>query len=53
MTRGIERKAIFQDDKDSDALLDQLGGILIESSIPCYEGIGGAGARPEEVWAVG
>jgi putative transposase len=36
MIRGIERKAIFRDDKDRDAFLDRLGGILIETSTPCY-----------------
>ncbi|MFH1953034.1 MAG: hypothetical protein ABIL06_15600 [Pseudomonadota bacterium] len=34
--RGIERTVIFRDDKDRDAFLDRLGGILLESSTPCY-----------------
>jgi putative transposase len=34
--RGIERCVIFRDDKDRDAFLDRLGGILVESSTPCY-----------------
>ena len=35
--RGIERRAIFfRDAKDRDAFLDRLGGILLESSTPCY-----------------
>ena len=36
MIRGIERRKIFQDDKDRDSFLDRLGGILLESSTPCY-----------------
>ncbi len=36
MIRGIERREIFQDDKDRDSFLDRLGGILLESSTPCY-----------------
>jgi len=34
--RGIERGVIFRDHKDRDAFLDRLGGILLESSTPCY-----------------
>lgn len=34
--RGIERTAIFRDDKDRDSFLDRLGGILLEASTPCY-----------------
>jgi putative transposase len=34
--RGIERRGIFLDDEDRDAFLDRLGGILLESSTPCY-----------------
>jgi putative transposase len=34
--RGIERTAIFRDDKDRDSFLDRFGGILLESSTPCY-----------------
>ena len=36
MIRGIERREIFQDDKDRESFLDWLGGILLESSTPCY-----------------
>ncbi|MBK5102438.1 MAG: transposase, partial [Desulfobacteraceae bacterium] len=36
MIRGIERREIFQDDKDRESFLDRLGGILLESSTPCY-----------------
>ncbi len=36
MIRGIERREIFQDDKDRDSFLDRLSGILLESSTPCY-----------------
>ena len=36
MIRGIERREIFRDDKDRDSFLDRLGGILLESSTPCY-----------------
>ena len=34
--RGIERTAIFRDDKDRDSFLDRFGGILLETSTPCY-----------------
>ena len=34
--RGIERKVIFRDDKDRESFLDRLGGIVLESSTPCY-----------------
>ena len=34
--RGIERKAIFQDNSDREAFLDRLGGLLMESSTSCY-----------------
>ena len=33
MIRGIERTAIFRDDRDS--FLDRFGDILVESSTPC------------------
>lgn len=36
MIRGIERTAIFRNDKDREVFLDRLGGILLESSTPCY-----------------
>lgn len=36
MIRGIERTAIFRDDKDREAFLDRLAGVLLESSTPCY-----------------
>lgn len=34
--RGIERTVIFRDDKDRESFLDRIGGILMESSTPCY-----------------
>lgn len=36
MIRGIEKRAIYRDDKDRDSFLNRLGGILLESSTPCY-----------------
>jgi putative transposase len=36
MIRGIERTAIFRNDKDREYFLDRIGGILLESSTPCY-----------------
>ena len=36
MIRGIEKRVIFRDDRDRDAFLDRMGGILVESSTPCY-----------------
>lgn len=36
MIRGIEKTAIFRDDKDRTSFLDRLGGILLDSSTPCY-----------------
>jgi hypothetical protein len=36
MIRGIERTAIFRDDRDRDSFLDRFGDILLESSTPCY-----------------
>lgn len=34
--RGIERKAIFRDNKDRNNFLDRLGNILNQTSTPCY-----------------
>ncbi|NIN00963.1 MAG: transposase, partial [candidate division Zixibacteria bacterium] len=34
--RGIERRKIFQDDKDRENFLQRLGDILTESSTACY-----------------
>jgi len=34
--RGIERTAVFRDDGDRGSFLDRFGGILLESSSPCY-----------------
>ncbi|MGD8774034.1 MAG: transposase [Syntrophobacterales bacterium] len=34
--RGIEKRAIFQDDQDRDNFLERLGRILTETSTPCY-----------------
>src|SRR3989339_2049980 len=36
MIRGIEKTAVFRDDKDRTSFLDRLGGILVDSSTPCY-----------------
>jgi putative transposase len=36
MIRGIEKTAIFRNDKDRELFLDRLGGILLESPTPCY-----------------
>jgi putative transposase len=36
MIRGIEKTVIFRNDKDRELFLDRLGGILLESSTPCY-----------------
>lgn len=36
MIRGIERTGIFRNDKDRESFLDRIGGILLESSTPCY-----------------
>lgn len=36
MIRGIERRAIFRNDKDRESFLDRMGRILLESSTPCY-----------------
>ncbi len=34
--RGIERKAIFEDDKDREDFLERLSGLLQEMVTPCY-----------------
>ncbi|MDO9585319.1 MAG: transposase [Syntrophales bacterium] len=34
--RGIERKAVFQDDRDRDDFLERIGTNLEESRTPCY-----------------
>jgi putative transposase len=34
--RGIERKAIFRDDRDRERFLERLGSVLVETSTPCY-----------------
>jgi putative transposase len=36
MIRGIEKRVIFRDDRDRDAFLNRMGGILVESLTPCY-----------------
>jgi putative transposase len=36
MIRGIEKRVIFRDDRDREVFLDRIGGILVESSTPCY-----------------
>lgn len=34
--RGIERRRIFQDDRDRNDFLNRLGDILLETATPCY-----------------
>ena len=34
--RGIERKAIFEDDDDREDFIDRLSGLLQETATPCY-----------------
>jgi len=34
--RGIERRAIFKDDRDRENLLERLSALLTESHTPCY-----------------
>ena len=36
ISRGIERRKIFDDDADRDNFLERLGIILKETSTPCY-----------------
>ena len=36
IVRGIERKRIFQDDRDRNAFLDRLGFLLLESKTSCF-----------------
>lgn len=36
IARGIERRAIFRDDRDRDNFLERLGKNLMESRTPCY-----------------
>ncbi len=36
IARGIERRAIFRDDRDRDMFLERLGKNLVESRTPCY-----------------
>ncbi|ACL05194.1 protein of unknown function DUF1568 [Desulfatibacillum aliphaticivorans] len=36
MVRGIERKPIFSDDQDRDALVDRLASVLPETHTACY-----------------
>jgi len=36
IARGIERRAIFRDDRDRDSFLERLGNNLMESRTPCY-----------------
>ena len=36
IARGIERRNIFQDDKDRDHFVKRLGKVLIETGTPCY-----------------
>ena len=34
--RGIEKRAIFRDDKDKERFLDRFGDVLSDTSTPCY-----------------
>ena len=34
--RGIERRAIFRDDRDRERFLERLESVLVETSTPCY-----------------
>jgi REP element-mobilizing transposase RayT len=34
--RGIEKRAIFRDNRDRKAFLDRLGEVLLETGTPCY-----------------
>ena len=34
--RGVERKRIFDNDRDRDDFLNRLGNILLETATPCY-----------------
>lgn len=34
--RGIERRAIFEDDFDRDNFIERLGRVLLETATPCY-----------------
>ena len=36
MVRGIERRAVFRNDKDRDHFLERLGAILAETHTLCY-----------------
>jgi len=36
LAKGIERKAVFQDDRDRGDFLERLGISLKESQTPCY-----------------
>jgi REP element-mobilizing transposase RayT len=36
IVRGIERKRIFQDDRDRNAFLERLGFLLLESKTSCF-----------------
>lgn len=36
VVRGIERRAIFTDDKDREDFLERLSGLLQETATPCY-----------------
>jgi REP-associated tyrosine transposase len=34
--RGIERRGIFEDDKDREDFIERLSGLLQETTTPCY-----------------
>jgi len=36
MIRGIERREIFNDDKDRENLMERLSTLLPETKTPCY-----------------
>ncbi len=36
MARGIERREIFQDEKDCDGLIDRLGGLVVQAGARLY-----------------
>ncbi len=36
VVRGIERRAIFEDEKDREDFLERLSGLIQETATPCY-----------------
>jgi hypothetical protein len=43
IVQGIERKRIFQDDRDRNAFLDRQGFLLLESETSCFRSKMGSG----------